>query len=72
MTKTIIDPNGKASAKDGIYGLPFKEKESKVVYMPIPWDVTTSYQAGTAKGPEAILQASPQIDFFDKLHYKHY
>lgn len=65
MTKTTIDPNGKASADDGIYGLPFKEKESKVIYLPIPWDVTTSYQAGTAKGPESILQASPQIDFFD-------
>ncbi len=65
MSKTTIDPNAKASAKDGIYGLPFKEKEAKVIYIPIPWDVTTSYQAGTAQGPEAILQASPQIDFFD-------
>lgn len=65
MSKTIIDPNAKASADDGIYGLPFKEKDSKVVYLPIPWDVTTSYQAGTAKGPLAIKNASPQIDFFD-------
>ena len=63
--KTIIDPNGKASSKDGIYGLPFREHEAKVVYLPIPWDVTTSYQAGTSKGPEAILRASEQIDFFD-------
>jgi agmatinase len=64
-TKTIIDPNAKATAADGIYGLPFKETEAKVVYLPIPWDVTTSYQAGTSKGPEAILNASEQIDFFD-------
>ena len=64
MAKTI-DPNGKASAKDGIYGLPFTEKESKVIYVPINWDVTTSYQAGTNKGPNAIKNASPQIDFFD-------
>lgn len=63
--KTIIDPNAKASAKDGVYGLPFTEAESKVIYLPIPWDVTTSYQAGTSKGPEAILMASEQIDFFD-------
>jgi agmatinase len=64
-TKTIIDPNAKASSKDGIYGLPFKEKEAKIIYMPIPWDVTTSYQAGTSNGPKAILNASEQIDFFD-------
>ncbi|QDK40814.1 arginase [Bacteriovorax stolpii] len=63
--RTVIDPNAKASSKDGIYGLPFKEHEAKVVYLPIPWDVTTSYQAGTSKGPEAILMASEQIDFFD-------
>jgi agmatinase len=60
-----IDPNAKASASDGIYGLPFKESESKIVFLPIPWDVTTSYQAGTSKGPSAIKNASPQIDFFD-------
>lgn len=60
-----IDPNGKASSKDGIYGLPFNENEAKIVYFPIPWDVTTSYQAGTSLGPGAILKASEQIDFFD-------
>ena len=63
--KTIIDVNAKADSSNGIYGLPFKEKEAKVVYLPIPWDVTTSYQAGTSKGPDAILKASEQIDFFD-------
>ena len=65
MAKTIIDPNAKATSKDGIYGLPFKEAEAQVIYIPVPWDVTTSYQAGTSKGPAAILRASDQIDFFD-------
>lgn len=65
MAKTIIDPNAKATSKDGIYGLPFEESEAQIVYIPVPWDVTTSYQAGTSKGPKAILQASEQIDFFD-------
>ncbi len=65
ITKTIIDPNAKATSKDGIYGLPFKETEAQVVFIPVPWDVTTSYQAGTSNGPTAILEASSQIDFFD-------
>jgi agmatinase len=60
-----IDINSKASYKDGIFGLPFKEKDAKVVYLPVPWDVTTSYLAGTNKGPQVILKASEQIDFFD-------
>jgi len=61
----VIDINSKASSDDGIFGLPFSESECKVVYLPVPWDVTTSYQAGTNKGPKAILMASEQIDFFD-------
>lgn len=60
-----IDLNAKASSDDGIFGLPFKEKEAKVVYIPVPWDVTTSYGNGTHKGPKAMLKASAQIDFFD-------
>ncbi|GAB4013294.1 MAG: agmatinase family protein [Bdellovibrio sp.] len=60
-----FDPNAKATSKDGIFGLPFSEKDSNVIYLPIPWDVTTSYGKGTSKGPDAILKASEQIDFFD-------
>ncbi len=60
-----IDLNAKASSDDGIFGLPYTEKEAKVIYLPVPWDVTTSYGNGTHKGPKAMLNASAQIDFFD-------
>jgi agmatinase len=60
-----IDLNAKASSDDGIFGLPYNEKESTVIYLPVPWDVTTSYGNGTHKGPKAMLNASAQIDFFD-------
>jgi agmatinase len=65
MPTKKIDPNQKASADAGIYGLPFTEKESKVIFIPVSWDMTTSYKPGTSKGPNAILKASEQIDFFD-------
>lgn len=64
MTKIKIDPNAKADA-DGIYGLPFTESEAMVVYLSVPWEATTSYGKGTAKGPESILKASTQMDLFD-------
>jgi agmatinase len=32
--------------------------------VPAPWDVTTSYRAGTSMGPQAVLEASVQLDFF--------
>ncbi len=49
----------------GLFGLETKRESSKLIIIPAPWDVTTSYSGGTYKGPEAILQASPQIDLYD-------
>ena len=36
-----------------------------MVIVPVPWEPTTSYGRGTAKGPAAILAASRQVDLFD-------
>lgn len=63
--KQILDPNAKADFNDGIFGLSFSEEDARVVFLPVPWDVTTSYQEGTSRGPRAILKASAQIDFYD-------
>ncbi len=49
----------------GVYGLPHTADEASVVLVPVPWEPTTSYRRGTAKGPEAILQSSKQVDLFD-------
>lgn len=59
-----FDP-GAAAAFDGIYGLPHSVDEARVVVVPVPWDATTSYRAGTSLGPAAILEASRQVDLFD-------
>ncbi|MEO8734469.1 MAG: agmatinase family protein [Flavobacteriales bacterium] len=68
MTKAAkikaFDPNSPANAKAGIYGLPFTTEESDIVLVPVPWEVTTSYGGGTAHGPEAIQEASLQVDLF--------
>lgn len=39
---------------------------AKVVVLPIPMEKTTSYEKGTAKGPEAMIEASRQVEFFDR------
>jgi agmatinase len=59
-----FDPNAAAHG-DGIYGLPHTPAEARVVLIPVPWDATTSYRAGTAGGPAAILAASRQVDLWD-------
>ncbi|MFN4181517.1 MAG: agmatinase family protein [Candidatus Paceibacteria bacterium] len=52
----------------GIFGLPFEVEESELVLVPLPWEATVSYVTGTAKGPDAVLEASQQIDLYDPLH----
>lgn len=59
-----FDPNG-VSMNESLFGLPFNESEAKVVVFPVPWDVTSSYKAGSANGPGAILAASHQVDLYD-------
>lgn len=47
-----------------MYGLNHKIENSEIVIIPAPWDVTTSYHSGTAKGPAAVKKASPQLDLY--------
>jgi agmatinase len=60
-----FDANAAPPKDAGIFGLPFSVAEARLVLLPVPWEVTTSYGGGTSKGPQAILQASKQIDLFD-------
>jgi agmatinase len=66
-TKTVpsFDPDAPA-AVGSLFGLPFTVDNAKVVALPIPWDATVSYRTGASKGPQAILNASCQVDLFDE------
>ena len=41
-------------------------KEAEAVILPIPYEATTTYGAGTRGGPEAILAASRQVELWDE------
>ena len=60
-----FDPNAPGDAAGGLFGLPFTPAEAQLVVVPVPWEVTVSYRAGTARGPEAIREASLQVDLYD-------
>lgn len=55
------DPSA-PGVKGSVFGLPYNEEEASVIILPVPWDLTTSYSSGTSTGPQAILDASPQLD----------
>src|SRR5258705_2580048 len=62
---TNYDPNIVGNPNNNIFGLPTSEENAKLIILPVPWEVTVSYGAGTARAAEAIFKASLQVDLFD-------
>lgn len=60
-----FDPNGASNPNNNIFGLPFTEEDARLVILPVPWEVTVSYNAGTARAADHIFKASMQVDLFD-------
>ncbi len=60
-----IDPNG-VGIVGKLFGLPFDTNTSEIIVIPVPWDVTASFNDGASMGPKAILDVSSQIDLFLK------
>src|SRR5687768_733139 len=60
-----FDSNSVSNPNNNIFGLPFKEEDARLVILPVPWEVTVSYSAGTARAPEHIFKAAFQVDLFD-------
>jgi len=60
--------------KQGLLGIPesggFALGEAKVVVIPFGLEATVSYGAGTAKGPQAIIEASHQVELFDEEFWR--
>lgn len=57
-----FDPNQPAQTDANLFGLPFTAEESEIIIIPVPWEVTVSYGSGASNGPDAVLEASLQVD----------
>lgn len=64
-TPLNYNPSEVGITSNNIFGLPFEPGESKLVFIPVPWDVTTSSRAGTSDAPELLFRHSFQIDLYD-------
>ncbi len=57
------------SSLDGFLGIPEEDSvapdSARCVFLPVPYEHTSSYGQGSCRGPEAILEASHQVEFFD-------
>lgn len=39
---------------------------ARAAVLPVPWEATTTYLKGTARGPQAIIDASHQVELYDE------
>lgn len=61
---TNFDPSALAVHNGQYLGLEVDVNSADIVILPVPWDVTTSYRAGTVGGPDAVIEASYQLDLY--------
>jgi agmatinase len=52
--------------KENFLGLPENNDSVDVVILQIPYELTTSYGQGTSKGPQSCIEASGQVELFDR------
>jgi len=60
-----FNPDAVGNPDNNIFGLPFSEEDAALILLPVPWEVTVSYTAGTARAAEHICKASLQVDLTD-------
>lgn len=60
-----FDPNQVSNPNNNIFGLPFTEEDAKLVIIPVPWEVTVSHLAGTARAADHVYKSSLFVDIFD-------
>jgi len=62
-----FNPSGVGMRNGNFIGLPFTRETAGVIFLPVPWDLTTSYRPGTSGGPANILRESVQLDLYDSF-----
>ncbi len=65
MNKKPFNPHETGIKNGNYFGFPNNPDSCDILLLGIPWDVTVSYRKGTSLGPESIIEASVQLDFFD-------
>ncbi|MFI3317346.1 MAG: agmatinase family protein [Rikenellaceae bacterium] len=65
MNLENFDPNGVGVDNGAYFSMPYSVEQARLVLVSAPWDVTVSYAEGSAIAPDAIIEASMQLDFYD-------
>lgn len=67
MSDKEFNPNGAIPDNGNYFGIPLSPDEAALVLISAPWDATTAVRAGSSYAPDAIIEASRRVDFFEPM-----
>ena len=67
MNNIEFDPNGMVPDNGNYFGMPCSPDEAALVLISAPWDITVSMRAGSSFAPDAIIEASRNIDLHEPM-----
>lgn len=67
MKSKKFDPNGVIPDNGNYFGIPLEPEEAALVLISAPWDTTVSHRSGSSFAPDAIIEASRRVDFFEPM-----
>ena len=67
MNNIEFDPNGMVPDNGNYFGMPCSPEEAALVLISAPWDITVSMRAGSSFAPDAIIEASRNIDLHEPM-----
>lgn len=67
MNSKKFDPNGVIPDNGNYFGIPLSPEDAALVLISAPWDTTVSHRSGSSYAPDAIIEASRRVDFFEPM-----
>lgn len=66
-SKIEFDPNCLVPDNGNYFGFPIDAADAALVLISAPWDTTVSTRAGSSYAPDAIIEASRFVDFYEPM-----
>ena len=67
MESKKFDPNGTIPDNGNYFGIPLQPEEAALVLISAPWDLSLKVRNGSSYAPDAIIEASRTVDFFEPM-----
>lgn len=67
MANEEFNPNRAIPDNGNYFGIPLSPEEAALVLISAPWDATMAVRAGSSYAPDAIIEASRHVDFFEPM-----